>query len=297
MSDIKLFNIKGNVSELRGSNVALEKELQSIIENNMEKFFGVRFLKSEYPTTNGRMDSIGIDENNCPVIFEYKRKNNENVINQGLFYLNWLLDHKDSFKLLVLETLGDEIANDIDWSSPRIICVAGDFNKYDESAINQMNRNISLVRYKKYKDDLLLFEYLNQNFVKPIEDEEVQAETKTYKYREKTPQEILEANPNVKVLFDNLRDYLYGNDPDINLVYLRYYVAFKKFSNVACVSVRKSDLLMFLPLDTNVIDTHDSNVRDVSNIGHRGTGDVEVSIKNQADFEIAKKYIDKLFQN
>ena len=35
------------------------------------------------------MDSIGIDENNCPVIVEYKRSSNENIINQGLFYLDW----------------------------------------------------------------------------------------------------------------------------------------------------------------------------------------------------------------
>jgi hypothetical protein len=34
------------------------------------------------------------DENGSPVIFEYKRSVNENVINQGLFYLNWLLDHR-----------------------------------------------------------------------------------------------------------------------------------------------------------------------------------------------------------
>jgi hypothetical protein len=80
MSDIKLFETVGSVKELLSSKVHLEKELQNLIENNMELFFGVRFLKSEYAITNGRMDSIGIDENNSPVIFEYKRSSNENVI-------------------------------------------------------------------------------------------------------------------------------------------------------------------------------------------------------------------------
>ena len=99
MADIKLFNINDKVKEYQSGNVTLEKELQTVIENNMETFFGVTFLASEYKTTDGgRMDSIGIDENHCPVIFEYKRSMKENVINQGLFYLNWLLDHKDSFK-------------------------------------------------------------------------------------------------------------------------------------------------------------------------------------------------------
>ena len=50
----------------------------------------MRFLASEYSTGarhGGRIDSLGIDENSSPVIFEYKRAVNENVINQGLFYL------------------------------------------------------------------------------------------------------------------------------------------------------------------------------------------------------------------
>lgn len=132
----------------------------------MNIFFGVTFLASEYRTTDGgRMDSIGIDENHCPVIFEYKRSVKENVINQGLLYLNWLLDHKDSFKVLVIEKLGLKAANNIDWSMPRVVCVAGDFTKYDESAIKQMNRNISLIRYKKFGEDLLMFEQVNENVV------------------------------------------------------------------------------------------------------------------------------------
>ena len=118
MSEIKLFSVRDEVRQLNSSTAVLEKELQNLIEQNMEIFFGVRFLKSEYAITNGRMDSIGIDENNCPVIFEYKRSSNENVINQGLFYLDWLLDHKADFKLLVIEKLGMEAAEQIDWSIP-----------------------------------------------------------------------------------------------------------------------------------------------------------------------------------
>lgn len=89
MSEIKLFEVGTVVKERTSSTVVLEKQLQTMIEQNMETFFGVRFLKSEYMITSGRMDSIGIDENNSPVIFEYKRSSSENVINQGLFYLDW----------------------------------------------------------------------------------------------------------------------------------------------------------------------------------------------------------------
>lgn len=84
----------------------------------MDALFGVRFIATEHSTGTkhgGRIDSLGLDENSSPVIFEYKRSVNENVINQGLFYLDWLLQ--------------------IDWSGPRLVCVASDFTRYDEHAI------------------------------------------------------------------------------------------------------------------------------------------------------------------
>jgi RecB family endonuclease NucS len=70
MSDIKLFKINGaRASELASITVFVEKELQSLIETNMQDIFGVRFLFSEYSIDAGRIDSLGIDENNCPIIF------------------------------------------------------------------------------------------------------------------------------------------------------------------------------------------------------------------------------------
>lgn len=129
MSDLKLFRIAPQgATELQGSAVALEKSLQTLIERNLEPLLGVRFLASEHvtgPRHGGRIDTLGIDENGCPVIIEYKRALNENVINQGLFYLDWLMDHKAEFKLLVLDRLDRATADAIDWSAPRLLCIAG----------------------------------------------------------------------------------------------------------------------------------------------------------------------------
>ena len=139
----------------------LERSLQTEIERNLESMLGVRFLASEYTTSKlhgGRMDTLGLDENGCPVIIEYKRDTNENVINQGLFYLDWLLDHRGTFELLVQKTLGPHAAEKIDWSSPRLLCIAGGFTRYDEHAVQQIDRNIELIRYRQYGKQLLLFE-------------------------------------------------------------------------------------------------------------------------------------------
>lgn len=169
MSDIKLFAPDdGRTHEIAGTAVVLEKSLQTLIERNLETLLGVRFLASEHPTGEkhgGRIDTLGIDENSSPVIIEYKRATNENVINQGLFYLSWLLDHRAEFKLLVLDKLGKAVADSVDWTGPRLLCIAGGFTKYDEHAVHQMGRNIELIRHRRFGDGLLLFELVNATAV------------------------------------------------------------------------------------------------------------------------------------
>lgn len=297
MADIKLFNIKGDVKEYQSSTVTLEKELQTIIEQNMETFFGVTFLATEYPTTDGgRMDSIGIDENHCPVIFEYKRSIKDNVINQGLFYLNWLLDHKDSFKVLVIEKQGLDAADNIDWSMPRVICVAGDFTKYDESAIKQMNRNISLIRYKKFGEDLLMFEQVNENIAATvIEDNCSIAATKSKGGQKSFVEKKKDASTEILTLYEDIRNYVLSLGDDITENQLKYYVAFKKIKNIVCVEILKNHLTLYLKLDANTIDYEDGFTRNTSQIGHYGTGDVEVTIRNRADYEKVKALLDRAY--
>lgn len=260
----------------------------------MNIFFGVTFLASEYRTTDGgRMDSIGIDENHCPVIFEYKRSVKENVINQGLFYLNWLLDHKDSFKVLVIEKLGLKAANNIDWSMPRVVCVAGDFTKYNESAIKQMNRNISLIRYKKFGEDLLMFEQVNENVVSAIPDSEPTSKTKA---TDKTfDEQIGNADENIRVLYENLSNYILSLGDDISESHLKLYAAFKKIRNVVTVVAQKKKLILNLPLDVSTVSFEEGFSRDITNIGHWGCGAVELYLQSSADFEKAKPLIDRAF--
>jgi RecB family endonuclease NucS len=75
MSDIKLFRIaNGATAELPGAAYDLEKPLQTLIEQNLEALLGIHFLASEYSTGKthaGRIDTLGLDEDHCPVIIEY----------------------------------------------------------------------------------------------------------------------------------------------------------------------------------------------------------------------------------
>ena len=297
MADIKLFSLKGQVKELNSNQVPLEKELQQLLEQNMSTFFGVTFLKSEYRITNGRIDSIGIDENNCPVIFEYKRSVNENVINQGLFYLDWLLDHKADFKLLVMDTLGSEQADKIDWSMPCVICVANDFTKFDEHAVNQMQRNIKLVKYKKFGNDLISLEYLNAPQVQPIEfDDGFVKQTKKSNSKDKDfDQYFNEAGIKNQNLFYSVRDYILSLGDDVSENRLKLYVAFKKVRNIICAEVYRNNVCLHLRLNPDTVDLAQGFIEDVRNKGHWGTGDLRINLKSVEDFEKAKPLLDRAY--
>lgn len=164
MSDLKLFNVQyGKAVELNNSNVVKERNIQRLVEENSEILLNIRFLKSEHAFKaddghNARIDTLGLDENNCPVIIEYKRDSKDTVINQGLFYMDWLVRHQKDFAWLILEKFGKKVADEIDWTQPRLICIAQDFSRYDEFAIKQMPANIDLIRYRIMK---IIIYYLN----------------------------------------------------------------------------------------------------------------------------------------
>lgn len=300
MSDIKLFRLGNDgVTEIQGSSVALEKSLQTLIERHLVDLLGVRFLASEYSTGaghGGRMDTLGIDENGFPVIIEYKRSSNENVINQGLFYLDWLMDHRKDFQWLVLDKVGKEAAESVDWSAPRLLCIAGDFSKYDEHAVNQMNRNIELIRYRRYAGDLLLFELVN---AASAPTKEAVSDRIPSAGRYKTVSQFLkEATPEVGNRYETLKAHLLALGDDVQIKTLKNYFAFKRIKNFACVEVhnRTRTLAVYVKVDPDTVDHEKGFTRDVRKIGHFGTGDLEITIRNDEDLERALPLIEKSYE-
>ncbi len=295
MSDIRLFKISTNqVATIDGQSVAVEKSLQALLEKHLEAFLGVRFLASEYATGKthgGRIDTLGIDENSCPVIIEYKRALNENVINQGLYYLDWLLDHKAEFTLLVQKRFGPQETEEVDWSGARLLCIAGEFTKFDEHAVKQINRNIELIRYRRYGDELLLLELVNAT---TGESEETVVTSGKLKYTESTVTEKLaKASPEVKDRFESLKAFLLALGDDVQLKTLKLYFAFKRIKNFASVEVhpQTGKIVVFAKADFENVRLEDGFTRDVRNIGHFGTGDLEITIGSDDDLERAKPLI------
>jgi predicted transport protein len=298
MSDLKLFqNLGGALCELESTSAPLEKGLQTVFETNLDTLLGVRFLASEYATTHGgRMDTLGIDENGYPVIIEYKRDRSENVINQGLFYLDWLLDHRGNFEIMVRDRFGKEAADQIEWSAPRLICIAADFTKYDEHAIKQMGRNIELIRYRKFGPDLLLLELLTAVSA-PSASKTLPGVIKvgagTSGSYKTVSEYITDAGPQLSNLFADIETYLLGLGDDVTKKTTRFYLAYRRIKNFACLEVRPTlnQVKMFLKIDPDTVELTEGFVRDVRKIGHFGTGDLELTIASHDDFERAKPMI------
>lgn len=294
MSTLKLFQIKNkSVAEIEGLAVALERNLQNTFERNLETLLGVQFLASEYATSRGRMDTIGIDENRCPVIIEYKRDRSDNVINQGLFYLDWLMDHRGDFELLVRDECGKSTADKIEWGYPRLICIATDFTKYDIDAVNQMGRNIELIRYRKFGNDLLLLELLTAASAESTSKfKPVTGTTKSGIY--KTISEVIdESGDELKNLYSDIDNFLMNLGDDVSKKILKFYFVYRRIKNFVCGELRtkRGAVLLYLKVDPKKIKLEKGFTRDVITVGHYGTGDLEVTIKTYDDFEKAKPLI------
>ncbi len=314
MSDLKLFKLNNDkVEELTAVSFTLEKPLQTLIEHNLEEIFGIKFLATEYSTGRehrGRIDTLGVDEDNCPVIIEYKRSESENVINQGLFYLDWLMDHKAAFELLVMKQLGKDYVEEIEWSSPRLLCIANDFKKYDEHAVKQINRNIELIRYRKFNEDMLLFELVNsqtatryaqtdnrkkntsQRTSRRVDDKRKNSGQKTFR------EHLEQADSELTDLYHSIDDFILGLGDDVQAKELMYYKAYKIIKNFVCLEIKPQAkyILLFLKLDPKKENLEDASIRDVSNIGHYGTGDLELKISTTDDFEKRKDLIIKSYE-
>ena len=197
--------------------------------------------------------------------------------------------------LLADFTVGPMVAGDGpcgDWKSG----IAADFTRYDEHAVQQINRNIELIRYRRFGDELLLLELVNAVTVKA-------AETKPTKggERRSADKTVTESLASLKGplldAFEGLRAFLAALGDDVQEKRLSLYIAFKRLKNFVCIEIRKDKLMLYLKLDPDALTLEAGFSRDVRSIGHWGTGDLELTIRNDLDFEKAKPLLIRSYEN
>ncbi len=90
--------------------------------------------------------------------------------------------------------------------------------------------------------------------------------------------------------------YVTSLGDDVQRKDLKLYVAFKRLRNFTCVGFKKDGLFLWLKLDPTAVALEQGFSRDVRQIGHWGTGDVEVMIRNHSDLDRAKALIQKAYE-
>lgn len=276
------------ITNLNGKKI-LERDVQRIFEASLHELLGVHFLASEYSTSfGGRMDTLGIDDEGNPCIIEYKKGQNENVINQGLSYLRWLLDHKDSFEKLCQE---NNVTVKLQWSAPRVICVAESYNKFDTDTADLLPINIELYRYKLYEDGLLTLDTENYQKVKIQDAPRFTASTNKVEKLQETftlDYHLAMANDDTKALFESLKERILAIDTEIIEDPKKYYVAYKTTRNFVDIIFQKSKLKLCINMKTGTLDDPEELARDLEtpvHIGHWGNGDYEVEVSEHTDLD------------
>jgi predicted transport protein len=283
-----IFNLKqGKLSQINEVFFVLEKDIQKIVENNINSLFGLEFVTSEFSLNGLRVDTLGFDiESKSFVIIEYKKDRNFTVIDQGYAYLALLLNNKADFILLYNENKNKSLRkNDIDWSQSRIIFISPNFTNYQRKAIEFKDLPIELWEIKKYANDLVsLSQIQTPEKIGSILDlsektevmKKVNREVKVYNEEDL----LFQTTEELQNLFKELKDSILSIATDIEIRPKAKYIAFVRKNNFVEVSFFKSSLKLYLSINNNQLNDPKGIARDVSKVGHWGTGNYEVIMKD-----------------
>jgi len=226
-----------------------EAELHALVENNLRELLGVRLIASEYPIPNGRIDSLGLDEDGVPVIIEYKWKRELSAVIQGLFYLDWVMQNRRPFESIVRDKLGKDVK--VDWSTqPRLLIIAQDFDIKELAAINQMGPRIELIKYSFY-DGLFSYEYVNIVETKSITGKP----TEQAKSPEHTLESLLQkATPDVRDTFLKLRENILAVSEAVWEKVGGWYCDYRTVSTFVSVNVQKNRLKVFIKMGDRALE-------------------------------------------
>jgi predicted transport protein len=298
VSELRLFTLGGNaIEEAHAQVYILEKEVQVLFESNLETLLGVRFVGSEFVAGPGnRIDTLGLDENNFPVVIEYKLDKNRTVINQGVAYLVWIKNHQAEFWKAVLNKLGKDVADAIDFSSVRLICIAADFTRDDLGMYELMPNMIDLVRYRRFGVGHLLLERITSNVKEPGQPSTLKVGAQKSGTDKTMAQWLADQSPETMTLFESIRKAVLERGDDIAEKETKLSISFRRTRNFASLTyASKGEFCLYLHLDPIEIEIRDG-LRDVSKIGHWGTGDLEVRIKILADVQAAVPLIARAYE-
>ncbi|WP_349679491.1 DUF5655 domain-containing protein [Flavobacterium sp. UBA6135] len=281
----------------------MERDIQNIFENNLQDIMGLQIVKSEFTIKNKRIDTLAYDkQTNAFIIIEYKRDKNYSVVDQGLTYLNLMLQNKAEFILTYNETLKDVLhSKDVDWSQSRVAFVSPSFTENQISASDFKDFGIELWEVKQFENNIISINSIKKSSgaqsIKPLLEnseklKEVKENIKVYTEED----HFKNANDNTIELYEKFKTSILNLADNIEVLPQKYYIAFKKGSNISDVEIQKKSLKIFINTKIGMLDDPKGLAKDVSNIGHRGNGDFQIQIENDNDLEYIMSLIKQVLK-
>ncbi|MDO8946882.1 MAG: DUF5655 domain-containing protein [Desulfocapsaceae bacterium] len=286
-----LFKIGKRLEIIKENPFRLEKEIQSLTEQNLSNIFRLNFIRSEFSINSFRIDSLAFDkETNSFVIIEYKRGNNFSVIDQGYAYLSLMLNNKADFILEYNENQEETLKrNDVDWSQSRVVFISPSFTAYQKEAINFKDLPVELWEVKRFENDTVSYEQIQkleaQESIKTISrtDATIQKVAKVIKVY--TEQEHLgKGSDEIKELYEKFKAAIF-NLGEMKIKPKKLYIAFISGTNVIDILIQKRAFKIWLNLQKGELDDPKKIMRDVSATGHWGNGDYELQINSDENLE------------
>lgn len=286
-------NHKNQITSLKEKPFKLEKDIQNLFEVNLADLTALQFIKSEFTIKSNRIDTLAFDtESNAFVIIEYKRSQNYSVIDQGVSYLNLMLEYKADFIVEYNETQkGNLKRTDVDWSQSRIIFVSPSFTDFQKQSSNFKDLAIELWEIKQFENDILFINPIKKSKSAPSikqvqqnEDSEISKITKEIKvYTEED--HLNTATEEIVELYETFKNAILNLTDDIEIAPKKLYIAFKKDKNIADIVLLKKGLKIFINLKKGQLDDPKNLMKDVSETGHWGNGDFELVVNNTTNLE------------
>lgn len=301
-----IFNIQGlKLNPIKEKEIDLEKNIQSLTEENLGTIFGLEFITSEFQLNNFRLDTLAFDKDaNAFVIIEYKRDKSFSVIDQGYSYLSLMLNNKADFVLEYNQKKDLNIKkDDIDWSQSRVLFVAKSFTTYQQNAINFKDLPIELWEVKMFDNSTILYNQLlssnSKESIKTITKnktvENVSKEVKVFTIED----HLSKSNEDVKILFNELRERIFNLDSNIKEVPKKQYIAYKTSSNFVDLIIYSKEIRITLNIKSGKLNDPKNMATDFTKPqkGHWGNGDYEIIVRNPDDLLYAMDLIEQAYKS
>lgn len=285
---MKIFTSKkGQLSQLKQQKFKLEKDIQRLFEENLTLLSGYIFIRSEFSIKNSRIDTLAFDpETQAFVIIEYKRQQNSSVVDQGISYPNLMLEYKADFIVEYNEKQKVPLKrNDVDWSQSKVIFVSPAFNDFQIQATNFKDLPIELWEVNRFDNDIITLNIINKSKsapnIKAVSNEKreelsILKEIKVYQESD----HLADKTDFIQELYEDFKQGILNLDPDIEINTRKLYIAFKKDRNIADIRIQQKNLKIWINLPYGELDDPKNLAKNVSNTGHWGNGDYEITIES-----------------